>query len=63
MLGFKYDIGIEPRLDPVEEDDRELLGYCEVCGQPIYEGDDFYLFEELGINVCESCACDARRCG
>lgn len=56
---FPYDIGSEPSLEP-PEDDREILGYCEECGEPIREGDDFYLL--MDCHFCEACVDSARRC-
>lgn len=57
---FYGDIGHEPSLEP-PEDDREILGYCEECGEPIREGDDFYLL--MDCHFCKACVDSARRCG
>lgn len=59
---FPYDIGSEPSLEPPPEDIEEVtLGYCDCCGEPIFEGDTYYALWDC--MVCESCVDDARRCG
>lgn len=47
-----YDIP-ERRLDP-PEDTRRVVYHCELCGEEILEGDDFYDIDGLGI-CCEEC--------
>lgn len=60
MKLFYRDIGCEPSLEP-PEDDREILGWCDECGEPIREDDDYY--EIGGYCYCKACIEDARRCG
>lgn len=54
------DIGVEPRLDPPEDDSVvEVVGHCACCGEPIHEMEPYYsLFEEM---ICEDCVNQARR--
>ena len=40
----------EPEMDPVY--------YCDLCGEPIYEGDTIYKI--LGNKVCEGCIEDSK---
>lgn len=40
-------------VEELENEDREVIGYCEECGEPIYEGDDYE--EDDGKYYCRSC--------
>jgi len=43
-----------------DDDEPEVIFECEVCEEPIYEGDDYYfVFED--VRVCESCMEKFRR--
>lgn len=33
--------------------DSELIGYCECCGEPVYQNDDYVNFD--GIILCDTC--------
>ena len=37
---------------------RYLLGYCSVCGEPVYEGDDYEICSDCGAIFCEDCTED-----
>ena len=43
-----------PNADPPEQ-----VYICSGCGQPIYEGEDYY--EILGEQFCDNCILDARK--
>lgn len=38
-------------------DDKEVVALCEVCGQPIFEGDDYHTGDEDLIYVHASVEC------
>lgn len=57
---FPYDIGSEPSLEPPEPAPEDIVGYCDYCGEPIFEGDTYYALWDC--MVCESCIDGARRC-
>lgn len=50
MKLFLNDIGFEPPLDPPED---EIVCCCDICGEPIYEGQDFWRVH--GTVICENC--------
>lgn len=52
------DIGHEPPLDPPEAEEAEAAIYCDECGEPIYEGEDYYEIRE--VVYCERCIEDMR---
>ena len=42
-----------------DEDEGDIIEYCEWCGEPIYAGARYY---EIGDeNVCEDCILSARK--
>lgn len=46
------DIGIEPRIDP-PENDGDVIGVCAVCGEAIHAWEVWYaLFNTV---VCDEC--------
>lgn len=40
-------------------DDPEPVAYCDVCGDPIFEGD--YMTDILGEKWCDDCLKEIRR--
>lgn len=48
----------ENHLNP-PEDDREIVYVCEMCGEEIREGDDYYDIEGFGP-CCEDCITSSR---
>lgn len=34
--------------------EAEVWSYCDICGEPIYEGDYYYEFDGDGV-YCENC--------
>lgn len=55
-----YNIPERP-LDP-PEDSRRHVYRCAICGDPIREGDDYYVLPLLG-KCCEACVDDSKRYG
>lgn len=51
----RYDAALE-RLETIEEDCPELVGRCEECLDPIWEGERYASDSENGIVLCEECA-------
>lgn len=39
--------------------DPEVFARCEICGEPIYDGEDYYEID--GQRYCEDCVYDARK--
>lgn len=54
-----FDLGFEPSLTPPPEQLPEVVDYCDCCGNPIYEGDDY--FDLCGAVYCEPCVSSSRR--
>ena len=50
---MSYQLRSEPPLDPPEP---ETVYVCDVCGEPIYVGDEYYPF--YAENVCTECIRD-----
>lgn len=48
----RYDAACE-RLEQVEESCPELVGHCEGCSEPIWEGDRY---QSGDVYLCEKCA-------
>lgn len=44
------------RLEEIEEDLPELIGKCETCMEPIFEGDSYMSESEACIYECKNCA-------
>ena len=44
---------------PADEEEPEIIYYCDWCDRPIYEGEDCY--DIGGINVCEDCINNCRK--
>lgn len=49
----------EPNLEP-PEDSRTVVYHCELCEEPIREGDDYYDIPSLGT-CCEGCIRKSKR--
>lgn len=68
MDNVEYEANVLTTLDDIDkdeddEDDEEdeedrVIGYCDYCGDAIYENDD-YIDNENGLFCCDSCACNA----
>ena len=56
-----YNINNVPErsLEPPEPTLRKVYT-CELCGEPIYEGEDYYYIEGFGY-CCEPCIDDSKR--
>lgn len=37
----------------------KIFTYCDVCGEPIYVGDDYYKID--GKDICDDCINDFRK--
>jgi len=42
-----------------EQPNAKVFCECDWCGDPIYEGDVYYIFE--GMNICIGCMTECRR--
>lgn len=51
----RYDAACE-RLEMIEDDCPELVGRCEGCMDPIWEGERYAYDNENGVHICEECA-------
>lgn len=51
----RYDAACD-RLEMIEDELPELVGRCEGCCEPIWEGDRYASDSENGIVLCEPCA-------
>lgn len=51
----RYNAALD-RMEQVEEDCPELVGRCEGCMDPIWEGERYAYDRNNGIHLCEECA-------
>ena len=49
-------IVIHPKGDP--DNERAVLGFCEICRKPIYMGDSYRVDMDAGIKFCAKCSID-----
>ena len=54
-----YQIPDHPMIRAIERtgypegyEDERLIGYCDICGKPIYEFDNY---ADEGVLICEDC--------
>lgn len=53
----RYDAARD-RLELIEDECGELLGRCEGCSEPIFEGDRYSYDRMGGVILCEDCSPD-----